>query len=300
MSTQSSCNNHDDSPRELASSCHLFEKFLVRYPGSQKSTINLILSEKVDRIRLYSKLLDKLNIYEHFQLNVFSLKNIMNSVDSLESGVSFIITSGKELDSFEAIDSATLLISKYATADKHNIGYQRHLSHIPTKASVSLGEYKESNDLADALIRKTSTVLFDINAIRIQDSFSSRSEITGFDIYEACLISRSAGLSPGLELFCINIGDEDITAGTEDLLTLMFWYFLEGSKNQNIDNVPKNNITYLVQSDISDKAIEFTKSKITGRWSFRHPKDGKMYPCTEKDYNDLIQGDIPDIILALH
>ena len=300
MSTQNSSNNRDGNPKELASSCHLFEKFLVRYPGSQKNTINLYFSEKVDRNELYSKLLDKLNIYENFNFNVFSVENSMNARAATKNGVNFIIASCKELVILEEYNAHALYISKYADPHKHNIGYQRHLCPIPAKPSVSLGEYKHSKDLADTLIRKTDNLLFDINAVRIQDSFSSRSDITGLDIYEACSISRSAGLSSDLQSFCINIGDEDLAGGTEDLITLMLWYFIEGRMNQDIDTLPENNITYLVQSDISDKAIEFTKSIITGRWSFKHPNDGKVYPCTEKDYNDLIQGDIPDIILALH
>jgi len=299
MNTQSNSNNYHDNPVGVASSCHLFEKFLVRYPGSQKNAINLILGEKVDRISLYSKLLDKLNIYENFDLNVHLLKDIMNSGASIEKGLSFIIASGKELDNFKKIDTQSLFISKHAISDRNNIGYQRHVCPIPTKPSVSLGEYKHSTDLADALIRKAQSIFFNLDVIRVQDSFSSQSNITGLNIYEACSISRSAGLSSGLQLFSINIGEGELTSGTEELVSLMFWYFLEGSMDQHIDDIPENNITYLVESDLSEEAVEFIKSKITGRWSFKHPEDGKLYPCTENDYNELIQGSIPDIILAL-
>ena len=299
MSKYSSTHSHDDSSIELGHSCHLFEKFLVRYPGSQKESINLILGEKIIKDSFFSNLLDKLNIYEKFDLKVYSLLNITESDSYIDEGVSYIIASGKELDSFKTIDQDSVCISKKAISDRHNIGYQRHLGPIPIKSSVSLGEYKQSSDLADALIRKSNTVFFNINAVRKQDSFCNTSDITGFDVYEACNLSRSAGLSAGLQLFCMNIGQEVLQGDKEDFVSLMFWYFLEGCMHKDIDSKPENTTTYLVQSDISENPIQFTKSKITKRWSFIHPVDNKTYPCTEQDYNDLIQGQIPDIILAL-
>ena len=299
MSKYSSSNNHDSSSSELQHSCHLFEKFLVRYPGSQKDTINLILGEKVIKDSFFSKLLNKVNIYEHVDLNVFSLISATKSDNCIEEGVSYVIASCKELDSFYELDQDSVCISKKSTKDRHNIGYQRHLGSTPVKPSVSLGEYKQSSDLADALIRKSNTVFFNIDAVRKQDSFSKNSEITGFDIYEACNLSRSAGLSLGLQLFCLDIGEDTLEGNREDFASLMFWYFLEGCMHKNIDTKPENNTTYLVQSDLAEQAIQFTKSKITNRWSFIHPVDNKTYPCTEQDYNDLIQGQIPDIILAL-
>ncbi len=299
MSKYSNTNNEIDSSSEPRLSCHLFEKFLVRYPGSQKESINLILGEKVVKDSFYSKLCDKLNIYEKFNLSVHSLTSVSESVSCIESGVSFIIASCKELDNFKNIDNDPIYISKKSITTRHNIGYQRHLGAVPVKPSVSLGEYKQSSELADALIRKSDTVFFNIDAVRKQDSFSNTSDITGFDIYEACTISRSAGLSSGLQLFCMNMGEEALEGDREEFISLMFWYFLEGCLHKNIDTKPENNTTYLVQSELSEDPIQFTKSKITKRWSFVHPIDNKTYPCTEEDYNDLIQGQIPDIILAI-
>jgi hypothetical protein len=271
----------------------------VRYPGSQKSTINLILSEKISKDSFFSNLMDKLNIYDNFDLNVFWLLDLSESINCIEEGVSFIIAYSQELDNFRALDSDYICISKKSNPDKHNIGYQRHLGTVPLRPSVSLGEYKQSGDLADALIRKSNTVIFNIDAIRRQDSFCKASDITGLDVYEACHLSRSAGLSTNLQLFCIDIGDDTLRDEREDLVSLMFWYFLEGRMHKYIDTKPENITTYLVQSDVSEDPIQFNKSKITNRWTFLHPIDNKPYPCTEQDYNDLIQGHIPDVILAL-
>ena len=272
----------------------------MRYPGSREESINLIFGEKLDRIRVYSKFFSKKRITHSFDVRAFTFENKgEDNNEELGQGITIIIANSQEIEKFRQIDDQSIVISKKAIADRQSIAYQRHLCDIPVKPSVSLGEYKASKELADAMIRKTNTVFFDMDAIRIQDSFHNESSITGLDIYEACSLARSIGLSNNLQLFCIDIGPKDIHENTEEALSLLLWYFFEGRISSDIDTKPENSTTYLVDSDMFNKEITFWQSKITGRWSFRHPIDNDIYPCTESDYIDLIQGQIPDILLTL-
>lgn len=300
MNDSINSNNRDAIPSGLTSRCQIIKKFLVRYPGSREELINLIFGEKLDRNRVYSKFFSKKNILDPFDVSAFTFDNSgANHIDELNEGLSIIIANSHEIQNFRPIDDQSIVISKKAIIDRHSIGYQRHLCDIPNKLSVSLGEYKSSTELADVIIRKANTVFFNIDAIRMQDSFHNDSSITGLDIYEACTISKSIGMSRNITLFCIDIGYNEINENTEEALSLLLWYFLEGRNNADIDTKLENSRTYLVENNMFDKEVEFIKNKVTGRWSFRHPIDNAIYPCTENDYKDLIQGHIPDILLAL-
>jgi hypothetical protein len=293
--------NYRDAIRSgLTSKCQIIEKFLVRYPGSREESINLIFGEKLDRIRVYSKFFSKKSIIDNFDVRAFTFNN--KGEDHLEEfgqGITVIIAYSQEIEKFRQLDDQSIVISKQAMTERHSIAYQRHLCDIPNKPSVSLGEYKASKELADTIIRKSNTVFYNIDAIRVQDSFHNESSITGLDIYEACSLARSIGLSNNIKLFCIDIGSEDIHENTVEAVSLLLWYFFEGRTNSSIDTKPENSTTYLVDSEMFDKEVTFWQSKITGRWSFRHPIDNDIYPCTENDYIDLVQGQVPDILLTL-
>jgi len=291
--------DRDDNPSGLTHSCHLFEKFLVRYPGSQKDAINLILSEKLDRNSLYSKFIEKLNIYENFIINLLPLDFTSQDSPEAADNTSFVIAKEKECEAFKKIRPDAVMIS--STADDHyiNIAYQRHLSNVNNNSSISLSEYRSSARSADAIIRSSSCLILDLNAIKVQDSFSTRSSITGLDVYEACAIARNAGMSENLQLFCLVVDDNSLHVHTQEVASLIFWYFLEGRKHRFTDSLSDNLITYLVQSNLYEDPIKFQKSKITGRWMVTDPITGDVSPCTESDYDITKTGEIPDVLCAL-
>ena len=300
MNNSMNSNYRDAIHPGLTSKCQIIEKFLVRYPGSREESINLIFGEKLDRIRVYSKFFSKKRIIDTFDVRAFTFENKgEDNIEELSQGITVIIANSQEIEKFRELDDQSIVISKQAITERQSIAYQRHLCDIPNKPSVSLGEYKASKELADAMIRKSNTVFYNIDSIRIQDSFHNESSITGLDIYEACSLARSIGLSNNIQLLCIDIGPGEINENTEEALSLLLWYFFEGRTNSGIDTKPENSTTYLVDSDMFDKEITFWQSKITGRWSFRHPIDNDIYPCTENDYIDLVQGQVPDILLTL-
>ena len=77
----------------------------------------------------------------------------------------------------------------------------------------------------------------------------------------------------------------------------VLWYFIEGI-NYRIKEFPsiedKNYTKYIVLLD--DFTIEFYKSNRTGRWWIFPSESSKgafMLPCTERDYQKALEGEIP-------
>lgn len=292
-------NKHDDKPTGVSSSYQIIEKFLGNDPDSKKASIYLIISEKLDINSFFSKLMTQVNIYKKFNLNIGILENEDISEIPILDKPTFFIGDQCHFDALLKIPTEKILISNRIYDGYSNIGYQRHLSEIPLKPSVSLGALNDQMDLAESLLRKADTIMFDLKAIRRNESGIQESGICGLSTIEACNLSRSAGLSKNQRLFFINTIGHQINNDQEEIISTILWYYLEGVLFRDIENEHKNSSIYFVENDLFDEPIKFIKGKSTGRWSFVHPYDGKVYPCTNQDYIEMSKGHVPDCIVSM-
>lgn len=192
-----------------------------------------------------------------------------------------------------------VLISNRCPGDIKTIGYQRHLTFKEHLLSVSLAESRNAFSKAESVIRTTDSLFFDLSAIKKQDSFSANSMITGYDIYEACQLVRYAGLSEKLNFLFFNVEDTNVNRDTWQCLSTLFWYFIEGFQNRQIDNTEVGfEKIYLVENEYFENPLEFIHSQITNRWWFKHPESEEKIPCSELDFKSFNQGNIPDLIIA--
>jgi arginase family enzyme len=192
-----------------------------------------------------------------------------------------------------------------------NLGYQ---SYFNAQEEVDLmerlffdayrlGEIANDLSLAEPALRNAHMVSLDARAIRASDiSVSANFSPNGFTGREICAISRYAGISDKVSVFGIYEMENNVQS--QQLIAQIMWYFIEGityriteSPYTKTDDFTK----YNVPTDAED--LIFYKSLLTQRWwvevpsiftSHNKANTPALLPCTEKDYLDACNQNIPE------
>ncbi|MFT6929653.1 MAG: hypothetical protein ACJAQ7_001135 [Sediminicola sp.] len=192
-----------------------------------------------------------------------------------------------------------------------NIGYQ---SYFNAQEEIDLmerlffdayrlGEIAFDISLAEPVLRNADLVSLDARAIRAADiGLSDNFSPNGFTGREICAIARYAGISDKVSLF--GIYEIENSAQSFQLISQIIWYFIEGV-NFRIKESPylnKDSFTkFIVPTD--DQDLIFYKSNLTERWwvevpsiltSHNKTKTPALLPCTEKDYLEACNQNIPE------
>jgi len=292
-------NNHDTDPQGLSPNYQMIENFLGNYPDSKEELIYFIIGDKLDRNSIFSKFIENVNIYRNFNIELGFASEENDPNFSIPVKPTFFIGNDAHFQSLVKMSGPKTIVSCVGNKDIETIGYQRHLSENCHSQSISLGELNQGIDKAESILRKAEIVLFDINAIKRQESFSSRSKVTGLTILESCTLARAIGMSPKNKVFFINVGNEDFNDQSQEVIALLLWYYLEGLTFNNLETEDTDSTTYLVENKHFDEPVKFSKGKITGRWSFVHPIDLKSYPCTEAEYHEFSKGALIESMVSL-
>ncbi len=192
-----------------------------------------------------------------------------------------------------------------------NIGYQ---SYFNAQEEVDLmerlffdafrlGEIANDLSLAEPVLRNAHMVSLDARAIKASEiSFSSNFSPNGFTGREICAIARYAGISDKISVFGIYEMENNVQS--QQLIAQIIWYFVEGvnyrileSPYSKTDDFTK----YMVPSEAED--LIFYKSLLTQRWWVEVPSiftshtkanTPALLPCTEQDYLDACNQNIPE------
>jgi len=192
-----------------------------------------------------------------------------------------------------------------------NIGYQ---SYFNAQEEVDLmerlffdafrlGEIANDLSLAEPVLRNAHMVSLDARAIKASElSFSSNFSPNGFTGREICAIARYAGISDKISVFGIYEMENNVQS--QQLIAQIMWYFVEGvnyrileSPYSKTDDFTK----YMVPSEAED--LIFYKSLMTQRWWVEVPSiftshtkanTPALLPCTEQDYLDACNQNIPE------
>lgn len=174
-----------------------------------------------------------------------------------------------------------------------------------------LGEIKSDMTRAEALLRNADFVSVDLGCVRQSDAPANAFPSPhGFYGEELCQMMRFAGMSDKthcLGLFELNpIFDNH--GQTAHMVAHAIWYFIEGFFNRIKDNPlsnPENCKHFIVELEDQGMQMHFYKSKITDRWWVKVPcenpdlidiySDHLMLPCTYADYQQAMQGDVPNL-----
>jgi len=192
-----------------------------------------------------------------------------------------------------------------------NIGYQ---SYFNAQEEIDLmerlffdayrlGEVANDISLAEPVLRNAHMVSLDLRSVKASDiSLSENFSPNGFNGQEICAISRYAGISDKVSVF--GLYEMENTVQSQQLIAQIIWYFIEGI-NFRIKESPytktDNFVKYNVPSE--DEELVFYKSLLTERWWTEVPSiftshtkahTPALLPCTEKDYVDACNQQIPE------
>src|SRR5690606_1324578 len=166
-----------------------------------------------------------------------------------------------------------------------------------------LGELIADITLAEPVLRNAHLVSMDARAIRaaemgLSDNFSPN----GFTGREICTIARYAGISDNVSIF--GIYECENNNQSFQLISQIIWYFIEGLnfRIQELPDSKNDNFTkYTVPT--ADESLVFLKSHLTERWWVEVPSiitahtktnSPALLPCTESDYLDACNQNIPE------
>ena len=296
--------NHDISKLKKYDSCQLVQKMKSYKEDSECTQFKIIATDlEIAKSLLvaFSKLDDPfegLNL--RFGWIVNDEKEVPIDGSALE-GCSIIIGQDKYLSGFKKLNQANcLFIANKAISEDQHVAFQRHLKQHLNPTSVSLGEFKAGPENAHTLVRRAQSIFLYLNAMKRQDSDCHDSFASGLDIYEACKVTRLAGLSRQLNMFYVVTANNKLSQKSADTVALLVWYYLEGQINIEIETMKeRENEVFLVSTEMLDEPIKFVVGHKTGRWWFQHPVTQEYLPCSDKDYQAISNGKLPDAIMAL-
>lgn len=192
-----------------------------------------------------------------------------------------------------------------------NIGYQSYFNaqeEIDLMErlffdSYRLGDLISDITLAEPVLRNAHMVSLDARSIRAGEmSYSKNFSPNGFTGREICAIARYAGISDNVSVF--GIYEMENSNQSCQLMSQIIWYFIEGF-NFRVKESPYNNseafTKYTVPTDTEQ--LVFYKSHLTERWWVEVPtifdsdtkgQSSSLLPCTEKDYLDACDQNIPE------
>lgn len=192
-----------------------------------------------------------------------------------------------------------------------NIGYQSYFNAQEEKDLMErlffdayrLGEIAANIELAEPVLRSSDIVSLDLRAIRASEMGMGRNfSPNGFTGREICAIARYAGISDKVSLFGIYEGENSHQAF--QMIAQIIWYFIEGL-SYRIKEYPSSKsedfTKFTVPTDTEE--LIFFKSHVTERWWVEvptilaeHTKTNSvaLLPCTEEDYLDACNQNIPE------
>lgn len=192
-----------------------------------------------------------------------------------------------------------------------NIGYQ---SYFNAQEEVDLmerlffdahrlGDVAADISLAEPVLRNAHLVSLDIRAVRSSEiGLSNNFSPNGFNGREICTIARYAGISDKVRVF--GLYEMENTNQSQQLMAQLIWYFIEGFNFRILESPLTHKVDftkYTVPTEIEQ--LVYYKSHFTDRWWVEvpsimtsHTKSNSpaLLPCTEKDYLDACDQNIPD------
>ncbi len=166
-----------------------------------------------------------------------------------------------------------------------------------------LGELTADIGLAEPVLRNAHLVSLDARAIRASEMGNAAAfSPNGFTGREICAITRYAGM--GEQIAALGIFEIENNPQSFQLVAQMIWYFMEGHNFRTQENPSDSDpayTKYIVPCD--SEQLHFFKSALTGRWWVEVPNllsahtksdSPALLPCTEQDYLDACDQNIPE------
>ncbi|MCX7606864.1 MAG: arginase family protein [Bacteroidia bacterium] len=175
---------------------------------------------------------------------------------------------------------------------------------------LRLNEVLTDPDLAEPLLRMAALLSFDLSVVRGADAPAVLDgDVEGLPIEIAAKLMRFAGM--GYRSDVVHIANyhplRDEGGRTASAVALLLWYFLEGRVNLQDDfpRADRSNLErYTVPMGGEPPELVFFRHPISGRWwieivPLKGSGPGRLFPCTQREYAEALQGDIPRLWYVL-
>ena len=176
--------------------------------------------------------------------------------------------------------------------------------------NIRLGRARAEISELEPIIRDADLLSLNISALKqCEAPGQNHPTPSGFQVEDACQITRYAGMSDKLKAMGI-FGFRkalDRKAQTAQAIAQMCWYFLDGFYHRKQDfPVSNEGLTeYIVDFKGLEYQLTFWKSNKSGRWWMQIPVKSsnkthqrhRLIPCSYKDYKLACQEELPERLL---
>ncbi len=173
--------------------------------------------------------------------------------------------------------------------------------------ALSIGEMRNDFTEVEPYIRQADMLSFDTAALRqTQGQVAFNAFPFGLSGEEACQIAWYAGCNDKLSSLGIYgyYPQNDSNQQTAFTIAAMIWYFIEGfySRKNELPIANSYHTKYAVPFEKTGESITFYKSNLSEKWWLEVPltavqqpyESHKIVPCSYKDYQEALQGHLPD------
>ena len=177
-----------------------------------------------------------------------------------------------------------------------NLGYLRHLNsfykiELLRKIKfdmLSLGDLRFDFSEAEPIMRDSHIVNFNLESLKSNAINFKLTSPNGLTAFEACNLSRYAGISSSMKIVCFN--NVKSTIECNSVLSEMIWYSIEGYNNRYDENFLNESDFIYYYVEVEGHNFKFYKNKISKRWWVEYISEGiisidkDIIPCSENDY----------------
>lgn len=155
---------------------------------------------------------------------------------------------------------------------------------------------------AEIPLRDAHFVSLDLRMVKNQNQFSDQVVSPhGVEPYEACQISRYAGLSDQLKLFGLFevAASQEAPDGHQVLAGEMIWHLIDGFLNR-FEDYPVRNLEeykyHVVSLEELGEGLSFYQNTVNGRWWMEVPSDNgkRVVACAYDDYRKTLRKELPE------
>jgi arginase family enzyme len=175
---------------------------------------------------------------------------------------------------------------------------------------LRLGDLQADIEGTEPFLRNADILSVDLKSLRKSEFKSSKGVgPNGLFANEMCQLMKYAGMSDKLSSVGIYEYCKDLDSDNTDsmLVSQMIYFLIVGFYNRKGDypmSLKSDNLKFIVYNEEFDHNLVFYKSPKSDRWWLEIPyppmenfkfERHHLVPCSYKDYNDSMDGNIPDI-----
>lgn len=284
----------------------------------EKESVNNIFSDVLffGNSLIFSNIIEELSSYSNHFEELSLLKTTFSANDDLSHVVDSCakkgIVSVGIVNNFEDVTTKLLelnssyLFSNHLYFNINNInciGFQRQLVETErisnlNSNSYSLGRLNIDIKSMEPELREAEYLLIDLNIISSAYVELNDNKITGLNSEALIQLIKYSAHSPNIKsiFFKTNNIEQQGVKKASELIATCIWYFLEGLRQGHYIS-DETDEKYFVTIDELEEPLLFLYSNKFDKWWLQLEGGSKMMACSHAEYEQAVDGDLPDRLL---